>query len=82
MKKMKYWVGAVVSLQGPGTDKQAVQLMRNALAAEEVVVVELLNYRKDGSAFGTHCISDQFTTKKVNWFTSMEVNGMFQSARC
>lgn len=38
-------------LQGPGTDKQAVQLMRNALAAEEVVVVELLNYRKDGSAF-------------------------------
>ncbi len=38
-------------LQGPGTDPAAVGRIRQALANEDVVVVELLNYRKDGSAF-------------------------------
>ena len=38
-------------LQGPGTDRAAVARIRNALQRQEVVVVELLNYRKDGHAF-------------------------------
>lgn len=38
-------------LQGPGTDPKAVARIREAIAHEDVVVVELLNYRKDGSAF-------------------------------
>ncbi|TWH88120.1 PAS domain-containing protein [Novosphingobium taihuense] len=38
-------------LQGPHSDRSALVRIRNALANEEVTVVELLNYRKDGSAF-------------------------------
>jgi PAS domain S-box-containing protein len=38
-------------MQGPGTDKAAVRRIRAALEQEEVIVVELLNYRKDGSSF-------------------------------
>lgn len=38
-------------LQGPETDPAAVERIRDALAREDVVVVELLNYRKDGSSF-------------------------------
>ncbi len=38
-------------LQGPGTDRSAVARIRQAVENEDVVVVELLNYRKDGSAF-------------------------------
>lgn len=38
-------------LQGGGTDPAAVAQLRHAIAAGEPVTVELLNYRKDGSAF-------------------------------
>ena len=38
-------------LQGPETDRSAVERIRTALEEESVVVVELLNYRKDGSSF-------------------------------
>ncbi|WP_218006124.1 PAS domain-containing protein [Novosphingobium lentum] len=38
-------------LQGPETDPAAVAKIRAALTAQEVVVVELVNYRKDGSRF-------------------------------
>lgn len=38
-------------LQGPGTDQAAVQRIRDALAKEEVLVVELKNYRYDGTPF-------------------------------
>lgn len=38
-------------LQGPKTDKQAVGRVREAIANEDVIVVELLNYRKDGTPF-------------------------------
>lgn len=38
-------------LQGPGTDPAQVDKIRTALRNEDVVVVELLNYRKDGSEF-------------------------------
>lgn len=38
-------------LQGPDTDGKTVAVLREAIAEEEVVVVDLLNYRKDGSAF-------------------------------
>jgi two-component system cell cycle sensor histidine kinase/response regulator CckA len=38
-------------LQGPGTDRSAVARLRSAIAKQEDCVVELLNYRKDGSTF-------------------------------
>ena len=38
-------------LQGPDTDPENVARIREALASEEVIVVELLNYRKDGTPF-------------------------------
>ena len=38
-------------LQGPDTDEDAVQRLRDALKRETVVVVEILNYRKDGTPF-------------------------------
>lgn len=38
-------------LQGPETDPEAVATIRKALAEEQVAVVEILNYRKNGSKF-------------------------------
>ncbi len=38
-------------LQGPKTDPEPVARIREALAKEDVVVVELLNYRKNGTTF-------------------------------
>lgn len=38
-------------LQGPKTDPVPVAAMREAIANEDVVIVEMLNYRKDGSTF-------------------------------
>ncbi|KLE33670.1 hypothetical protein AAW01_04235 [Aurantiacibacter gangjinensis] len=38
-------------LQGPDTDPDAVAEIRKALDAEKVSVVQLLNYRKDGTPF-------------------------------
>ena len=38
-------------LQGPDTDDDAVQRLRTALKRETVVVVELLNYRRNGTPF-------------------------------
>jgi PAS domain S-box-containing protein len=38
-------------LQGSGTDPRQVSRVREAIAAEEEITVELRNYRKDGSAF-------------------------------
>ncbi|MEP3050785.1 MAG: PAS domain-containing protein [Erythrobacter sp.] len=38
-------------LQGPKTDPESVARIRDALVNEDVVVVELLNYRKNGTSF-------------------------------
>jgi len=38
-------------LQGSSTDREAVRLLREAIAAEQPHSVELLNYRKDGTPF-------------------------------
>ena len=38
-------------LQGPDTDPATVQRIREAIAAGEPLIVDLLNYRKDGSGF-------------------------------
>ncbi|MEW9856161.1 PAS domain-containing protein [Novosphingobium sp. M1R2S20] len=38
-------------LQGPGTDPREIEKIRVALRNEDVVLVEVLNYRKDGSTF-------------------------------
>jgi PAS domain S-box-containing protein len=38
-------------LQGPGTDAEAVDRLRDAIRREVDIQVDLLNYRKDGSTF-------------------------------
>lgn len=38
-------------LQGPKTDPEPIARIRDAIANEDVVVVELLNYRKNGTTF-------------------------------
>lgn len=38
-------------LQGPETDKEDIEKMRKAIAAEEAITLTLRNYRKDGSPF-------------------------------
>jgi PAS domain S-box-containing protein len=38
-------------LQGPGTDPEAVSRIRHAVAAGEEITLDILNYRRDGSAF-------------------------------
>ena len=38
-------------LQGPGTDPAAVEELGRAMREERPAVVEILNYRKDGTAF-------------------------------
>lgn len=38
-------------LQGPDTDPEPVSRLREAIAREDVVIVEMLNYRKDGTSF-------------------------------
>lgn len=38
-------------MQGPDTDPSALDELRAAIAAQQPVVVELINYRKDGSKF-------------------------------
>lgn len=38
-------------LQGPDTDPEPVRRLGEAIRNEDVVIVELLNYRKDGSTF-------------------------------
>lgn len=38
-------------LQGPGTDRSVVARIRKAIQAGEELIVDLLNYRKDGSTF-------------------------------
>ncbi|MDI3243063.1 EAL domain-containing protein [Arthrobacter sp. AL08] len=40
-------------LQGPGTEPATIRLMREVLASGEVFEGEILNYRKNGSAFWT-----------------------------
>ncbi|MFN6933895.1 MAG: PAS domain-containing protein [Tsuneonella sp.] len=38
-------------LQGPKSDPDVIAKMREAIRTEEVAIVEILNYRKDGSTF-------------------------------
>ncbi|WP_240504465.1 PAS domain-containing protein [Tsuneonella mangrovi] len=38
-------------LQGPETDAESVRILHEAIRSESPVVVELLNYRKDGTPF-------------------------------
>jgi PAS domain S-box-containing protein len=38
-------------LQGPGTDPMQIDMIRDAVAAHRSVLVELINYKKDGTPF-------------------------------
>jgi PAS domain S-box-containing protein len=55
-------------LQGPGTDRAALDKLRGALSRWEPVVVELLNYRKDGATFWVE-LSIVPVADETGWFT-------------
>ena len=55
-------------LQGPGTDRQTLDEVREALARWRPVQVELLNYRKDGSSFWTE-LSIVPLADETGWYT-------------
>ena len=38
-------------LQGPDTDREAVQAIREAIQTESPITVDILNYKKDGTKF-------------------------------
>ncbi|OLP58613.1 histidine kinase [Xaviernesmea oryzae] len=38
-------------LQGPGSDPEKINRIRSAIAAQENISIDILNYRKDGSTF-------------------------------
>lgn len=60
-------------LQGPDTDRSKVAAIREAIAKEREITVEILNYRKDGSSFWNALyISPVYNTKKelVYFFAS------------
>jgi hypothetical protein len=41
-------------LQGPGTDQNTVQQIRDAISARKDITVQLLNYTKSGTYFMCH----------------------------
>ena len=55
-------------LQGPDTDRQALDRIRKALEHWRPVQVELLNYRKDGSSFWTE-LSIVPLADETGWYT-------------
>jgi PAS domain S-box-containing protein len=55
-------------LQGPGTDRAALARLRRALSRWEPVVVELLNYRRDGTTFWVE-LSIVPVADETGWFT-------------
>nr|AML78032.1 putative LOV domain-containing protein [Lindsaea linearis] len=76
-------------LQGPGTDKRAVELLRESLKAEKLCTVRLLNYRKDKTPFWNllHIAPVRSNSGKVAFFvgvqldmTSVEETGMENAA--
>jgi PAS domain S-box-containing protein len=60
-------------LQGPATDPAAVRQMREAIAAQRAVSVELLNYKKDGTPFWNALFIGPVFDKQeklLYWFSS------------
>lgn len=57
-------------LQGPGTNRDDVTRIRNAIARREPIEIDLLNYRKDGTSFWNRLlISPVFDgSGKLNYF--------------
>lgn len=70
-------------LQGPATDPAQVEKIREALRTESVVVVELLNYRKDGSTFWNTLhlgpIYDESGKLKYFFGSQWDVTDVYQS---
>ncbi|MBT2566231.1 EAL domain-containing protein [Arthrobacter sp. ISL-85] len=61
-------------LQGPGTDAGTREAMRYVLASGEVFAGEILNYRKDGSAFWTalRIIPMSIDGREITHFVSIQ----------
>jgi PAS domain S-box-containing protein len=57
-------------MQGPGTDPRQIDKIRQAICDEQEVVVELLNYKKDGSTFWNELFLSPSTTMTGGCFTS------------
>lgn len=63
-------------LQGPGTDPKAVNEVRDAIAAEKEIAVEMLNYRRDGTTFWNQLFVSPITddTGKLLYFFASQLD--------
>lgn len=63
-------------LQGPGTMPEAVAAIGRAIATAEATTLEILNYRKDGSAFcnGLHITPVRGADGEVRYFFASQVD--------
>nr|AML77084.1 putative LOV domain-containing protein [Interfilum paradoxum] len=63
-------------LQGPSTDPETVQQMREAIDAEKPITVRLLNYRKDGTPFhnNLHVSPIRNANGKVVYFCGVQLD--------
>ena len=50
-------------LQGAGTDPDSVRLLREAIAHEQAIALEILNYRRDGAPFWNRGCNYRATAK-------------------
>jgi PAS domain S-box-containing protein len=67
-------------LQGPDTDKEAVARIRAAVAARWNVSEELVNYRKDGSAFWNALFVNPVFNRGGGWSTCLELSLILRAA--
>ncbi|WP_337269128.1 HWE histidine kinase domain-containing protein [Oryzifoliimicrobium ureilyticus] len=61
-------------LQGPGTSREDVKKIREAIAMRESIEIELMNYRKDGSGFWNRLlVSPVFDNGELTYFFASQL---------
>lgn len=70
-------------LQGPDTDPRAAEAIRRALSTRSEIVIDILNYRKDGTAFWNRlCIRPLFDERgRLRYFVGAQNPIAAQDAR-
>ncbi|WP_256213163.1 PAS domain-containing protein [Bacillus sp. OV322] len=63
-------------LQGPETDEDSVQQIRDAISKHEPITIELYNYRKGGSGFWNELLIEPLWVEEENklYFTGVQKN--------
>nr|AML76797.1 putative LOV domain-containing protein [Phycella sp. BC-2016] len=63
-------------LNGPGTDVEALQEIKDSIQAQQACKVRMLNYRKDGSSFWNllHMSPVRNATGKIAYYVGVQIN--------